>query len=132
MVPFLLCADECRRGLVFLESGDLSVQPLSRVDCLDLSSGDDSGTSTKGVQTRFGAIVRPFQGGMSLGIEFLQEMLDEGANRIHTAAIGVQPKSPAVRLITCIRIELPVFDDMTQARREVGRDSPQDGQPQLP
>jgi hypothetical protein len=43
--------------LVSWDSGDLAMQPLSGVEVFDLVSGDDCGTSTKGIHPRFGAVV---------------------------------------------------------------------------
>ena len=102
-----------------LESGDLSVQPLSGIDVLDLVSGDEGGPSAEGIKAGLGAVVRPFQADASAGIEAFQEVLDEGADGIDAAIAGVQPKSRAVGWVTGVRVELPVFRDIAEGRREV-------------
>ena len=66
--------------------------------------------------------MRPFEGDACLWIEFLEQMLDEGAHSIHATIHGVQPQSMFGARVVRVHLEVPIFDHVHKGFGEVGRE----------
>jgi len=98
-----------RRRFRTRQPGDLFLQPGSGADCLDLLRGDEGRPTTISVCAGSGAVVRPLEGRVTLWVQFLEQVVNEQARRIHTSIAGVQPKPVFTARALSFCLELPLL-----------------------
>ena len=72
-------------GFLAEDVSGLFYQPIPRTHDFDLLSRYQGRTTSKRIGPGFAAIMGPFKADAQRKVELLEQMLDEGTDRIHTA-----------------------------------------------